>query len=92
MELDVLPAMTEVIKRRDPRKSKISTFSYFTNPVLAARDKRMAAPKIAKLTEPPSKEALAKSYAWKRKRGMWLNSGEERILDEYEQQNGRIEI
>lgn len=86
VNLDILPAMKDVIKRRQ-NKAKISTFSYFTNPVLAARDKRLLAPIAAKITESPSKEALAKSYAWKRKMGIWLSAHQEAILKEWEISN-----
>lgn len=40
IEQDIMPTIKEILKRRNPAQSKIATFSYFTNAVLSARDKR----------------------------------------------------
>lgn len=72
VERDILPSMKEVIDRRHkmPNRDKINTFSYFTNIVLAARDKRLTAPIVEQKTRQPSKqeadEARAKHLKWVR--------------------------
>lgn len=58
IELDILPIMREITERRSKQKAdKISTFSYFTNSVRGARDKRIIAPVAeARAKEPTQAE------------------------------------
>lgn len=99
IELDILPTMKEITERRHkmPNRDKISTFSYFNNPIRAARDKRQLAPKLAQINTPPTKEELdllkAKSIRWLMERGIsTVNSGPVSIawLERYEEKNGRV--
>lgn len=83
IQKDIVPAMTEAMKR----KKGINAFSYFTNMVCAARDKRLLAPKIkqpVRMTD----EQIAQTYAWRRDKGLYLSPHEERFLKQWEDKNG----
>lgn len=89
MEKDILPTMKEIIKRRPKDKPKISSYSYFTNAVYAARDKRELEAEIkTKQIRPVDPKWMAKAYAWKRRMGLQYD---ESFLNNYESQHGRIE-
>lgn len=91
LDLDILPAMKEVIERRPKGKSKISTFSYFSNPVRAARDKRLALAKVAETrAKPVEPKLLANAYAWKCDRGLYLDDDKLAWLEQYEKENGKV--
>lgn len=83
--LDIIPALEEIMKR----KKGITTFKYFTNAVMDRKIKREVGEKI-KLPHQPTDEDKAKTYAWKRKRKLYLAPGEERLLNAYEVLNGSI--
>lgn len=87
IDLDIVPVMQTIIKTRPVGKSKINTFSYFTNPVLASHNKRIAQIKVKDSEKPLDNSALARIYAWKRNMGMWYD---QIWLDAYESQNGKI--
>lgn len=91
MAKDILPCVREIVSHRPKWKTQISTFSYFTNAVLSARDKRLAIPKEDKPKTPVSIESRVKNYAWKRSRNMWLAPSEDKALCDYEQLHGRVE-
>lgn len=92
VELDILPTMSEVIKRRSKAKSKISTFSYFTNPVMASHDKRKLAPKpTLQLSKQDTDAAKAKALRWmKDKNIITTKYGPQDFvwLEQYEQKHG----
>jgi len=85
IEDDILPTMEEIFKK----KKGIRTFSYFTNAVLAARDKRGIAKTITKKNT-PDPLLILKSWAWKRGKGIYLSKAQEDELDAYEAKNGRF--
>lgn len=69
MMLDVLPVMEEIMKK----KSTITTYSYFTNAVLAARDKRIVLKKKPAEQEKTQEEkdaARAQNIQWHKDRGI----------------------
>lgn len=92
MEKDILPTIKEIIKRRNPTKPKISTFSYFTNAILSARDRR-SMPVLNK-KEPTTEEkeaARAKTLRWAKDKGIQTTSYGPRDfawLEQYEQTHG----
>lgn len=95
IELDILPAMLIVIKRRPAIKSKIGTFSYFTNPVLASRDSRLAKAAIENKsgikTLESDPEYYARLWVWKRDRlNQEMSSDQIKHIDGWESIHGKI--
>lgn len=97
IDKDILPIMREITeKRAKGRKDKITTFSYFTNSVRAARDKRLIAP-IAndklKVPSPEERDAhRAQNIRWHKDRGLTtarVGTQDYDWLERYEQTHGR---
>jgi len=84
IELDIIPTISEIIKK--PRRNIISTFSYFTNPVLAARDKRLIikqqreAIPIEKIMQ-SRQQMIDKGYDW------MLTDQQKKELEAYKQKS-----
>jgi hypothetical protein len=94
-ELDVLPE----IKRHEGKH--IMGWSYFTPGIMDAIAVRTSkAPesrkgkKSSKKEEnpPPDEHSIARSYAWFRDRGLFLDTHKQIFLDQYEEQHGKIEV
>ena len=87
IEKDILPAMKKICEW----KKGVSSFNYFTKPVTAARDVRIAKAKLEAEKPAIDCEAYIKIYQWKRDRNMPLKDAELKALQEYENgQCGRI--
>lgn len=90
IELDILPAMSDIVKK--PRNRLISTFSYFTNAVMAAKDKRAIIPEVLKAVEQKeSPEAVyerkIQGWLWKQKRGMFMFDHELEEIERWKQKS-----
>ena len=81
-EEDILAAM----KKSMSWKKGISSFNYWTNPVMALRDARLAKEKMESEKPPIDCDQYIKIYQWKRDRGMPLTSEQQAALDDYEKQ------
>ena len=94
IEQDILPTIKEIIKRRNPAQPKIATFSYFTNAVLSARDKRLLP--VLNKKEPTQEEKdthRANNIRWHKERGITtINVGLQDFdwLETYEQKHGGL--
>lgn len=77
---DILPAMQKIMKW----KKGITSFNYFTIPVMANRDARLAKEKLEAEKPAIDSEQYIKIYLWKRERGMPLTSEQQAALDSYE--------
>ena len=95
MEKDILTTIQEIIKRRNPSQPKISTFSYFTNAALSARDKRLSPVLNKKEPTQEERDAIrAKSLRWKKDKGIiTASTGPQDFvwLAKYEADHGRVE-
>lgn len=94
IEKDILPIIKEIIKRRSPAKPKISTFSYFTNAVLSARDRRLM-PVLNKVekTQDEQDALRAKNIRWHKDKGLRTTKvgGQDfEWLAQYESKHGRV--
>lgn len=94
IELDILPTMKEIIKRRSPNKTKINSFSYFSNAIYEAFAKRTV---IADKIKEPSKEEKnairAKNVKWHKVRGLTttrVGLQDFTWLESYEKQHGEV--
>lgn len=71
---DILPIMVQVIDRHNKsQRPKIKTFSYFRNPVRAARDRRAMQKKqepAAPINQTEKDAARAKALAWIKEKGI----------------------
>jgi hypothetical protein len=85
-EADILAAMKKVTQW----KKGVSSFNYFTNPVMAMRDVRMAEEKANAAKPAVDSDYCIKIYKWKKERGMALTSEQEAALAAYEQQKSPI--
>lgn len=96
VELDILPAMAEIIKRRPPNKPKINSFSYFSNAIYEAFAKRTI---IKEKTAEPSQEqkdnARAKNIKWHKVRNLTtikIGLKDFDWLERYEKQHGEVKL
>lgn len=94
LELDVLPE----IRRHEGKR--ITGWAYFTGGImdsLALRSTQAPEGRKGKKhkpaeNRPPDEHAIAKSYAWMRDRGMFIEGQKERFLEQYEAKHGKITI
>lgn len=82
-EEDILAAM----KKSMAWKKGISSFNYWTTPVMALRDARLTKEKLESEKPKPDCEQYIKVYKWKRDRGLPLTSEQLNILNQYELAN-----
>jgi len=84
VELDIIPTIEAIIKK--PRPKKIGSFSYFTNAVLTARDKRGAVESVKPivLTKEQREESKAKTIRIMQRAGMYVSDEEEAWLAQRE--------
>lgn len=101
VEKDILATLKEVTERRHkmPNKDKISTFSYFSSMVRAARDKRLITSIFTEKTKQPTAEekqlARLRNIKWHKQRGLTntrVGLQDFAILETYEKQHGEISI
>lgn len=87
-EKDVIPAIDEACKRGT---RSIYSFSFFTHAIERQHSKRLQQDKTCKDIERLGPEYYAKAFAWKRSKGLNLSLQDQRFLEGYEQQHGRVE-
>lgn len=78
-EEDILSAM----KKSMQWKKGISSFNYWTNPVMANRDARQIKEKMDAEKPAVDSDYMIEKYRWKVKMGMAITDEQRRILDEY---------
>lgn len=83
IDLDIIPTMQQITKK----KRGISTFSYFTNAVLASRDRRMLLKKEEENTIPKDEEYYCKIFDWMESKGLPLTEEQERRLSIWKQKS-----
>lgn len=96
--LNAVPAMSEVITWAKKHGKRIGSYSYFTEPVRKARDKRLQEVVTARKEASPEGEAekqlqRAKKIAWARDKQIkcvGIGPADFRWLEEFEQKHGRI--
>lgn len=91
VELDIIPTIEAIIKK--PRPKKIGSFSYFTNAVLTARDKRGAVERTQpiELSKEQRDANRAQNIRWHMDRGInSINVGPQDYawLEQYEKLEG----
>lgn len=80
IEKDILPQMKKVCAW----KKGVSSFNYFTKPIMAARDLRQVEEKRNAEKQAIPVERLVQAYQWKRERGLPLTDEQNKILNQYE--------
>jgi hypothetical protein len=80
IELDILPVMKEIMAKRKDRK--ISTFSYFTNPIMASRDKRGVEARLEK--KPLDPKTRYERLIWLKGVNISISSDDEKFIKEME--------
>jgi hypothetical protein len=80
IELDILPVMKEIMAKRKDRK--IVTFSYFTNPVMASRDKRGVEARVER--KPLDPKTRYERLIWLRGVNISISLEDEKFIEEME--------
>lgn len=78
-DLDCVPTMREIMKK----KFGIKTYSYFSNAIYAARDKRLTLERINADKPKPDCDQFIQNYKWKRDRGLPLTDEQNKILNNW---------
>lgn len=94
MELDILPSMTQMIDYKQRRHQSIGSFSYFTNAIRTATDRRtIVASKTVVKSQEEKDLARAKNIKWHQIRGITtIKCGLQDFdwLEKYEEINGEV--